>query len=182
MKSKGFVLVTVLVAVLLAFTLVMLLASHTVDFALKRKQTATGIENRLVAEMALDAVSEWFSAKSGELIAEEDYEARTPKENPVIDLPSNFFAPIRACYPGKTITAEVTDCYYDDTYAETARKTVTPQIEPVTYDGEVTISFHIYVTVTDTDGNAVNAIGMMKSTMDKATKSKRTYKAESYFL
>ena len=181
-QSKSFVLVTVMVTVLVLFTLTMLFASHVVDFSLKRREATKAIENRLVAEMALDTISDWFCAKSGELISDEDFLSTTPKKNPVITVPNDFFVPILSCYGERTITAEITDCYYDDKYAETARPTAVPQIEPNVHEDEIELSFHIYVSVKDSDGNVLNAVRMIKAIKNMETNERQTFVTETYFL
>ncbi len=181
-QSKSFVLVTVMVTVLVLFTLTMLFASHVIDFSLKKREATKAIENRLVAEMALDTISDWFCAKAGELISDEDFISTTPKKNPEIAVPNNFFVAILSCYGERTITAEITDCYYDDEYAETARPTAVPQIEPTVHEDEIELSFHIYISVKDNDGNVLNAVRMIKSIKNTVTNERQTFVAETYFL
>lgn len=175
-------LVTIMVMTLILFTLSMLFAGHVVDFSLKRHKATNAVENRLVAEMSLDAISEWFCARSGDFIADEDFYSSLPKKNPVIAVPANFFTPILSCYEGRTITAKITDCHYDDTYAEAAKPTAVPQIPPIVHQDEIELSFHVYISVEDSKANTSNAVRMIRVIKNTATKERKTFIAETYFL
>ena len=183
-QSKSFMLITVTVAVLVLSTLAMLFASNVVDFFLKKRESTKAIENRLVAEMALDTISDWFCAKSSDLISDNDFHSMIPKqeEEAVIEVPKDFFEPILSCYDKKTVTAKITDCHYDDQYAEKARLTGVPQIPPITHEDEIELSFHIYLSVMDDDDNTLNAVRMIKAIKNTVTKGRKTFVTVTYFL
>ena len=133
-KHRGAILISALLWSALAFAAITVVAGAADSISEEKNwQTATLRGENTVAQTSALA-ERWLKTKilSGDMFTAKDFEpAAKAVSEPVITVPDEVFASLRAVTPYASIDAEVIDLNYAESYKSTAEASRTPRAAPL---------------------------------------------------